>query len=118
MKKGKETKETEWKRNSETRDKFIEQFGYEKFIKLGETDEEWKKLQDIPPPPQYEWIFGHFLKIWQGCEWSFGGSIIFTYRQILDYEQCMHVPLRVCDKELLMKMKAWACNQIADMKED
>lgn len=124
-KKGEKSEDTEYVRNAEVREQFIEtrgrgdyQRGYDAFYKLGEQDEKWKKLRDIPPPVQYEWIFGHFLKIWQGCEWSFGGTIIFTYRQILDYEECMHVPFRVRDKELLMKMKAWACNQIAEMKED
>ena len=46
------------------------------------------------------------------------GNVIFTYRTIMDYEECMKVPFRVCDKELLMKIKAWACNQIAEMREE
>ena len=118
MKKGKEQKETKWLRNADARDKFINQHGMEKFLKNCEIDEKWRNLQDIPIPARFEWLFKHFLNIWQGCEWSFGGSIIFTFQTIKDYQECMHVPFRVYDKKLLMKMKAWACNQIADMKGD
>lgn len=125
MKKGKEIEVTEYVRNADTREDFINKFGggdyqkgYEAFLKVCLKDKKWEKLKDISIPEQYEWIFSHFLNIWQGCEWSFSGSIIFSFRTIEEYESCMKVPLRVCDKKLLLKMKAWACNQIAEMEEE
>lgn len=91
--------------------------GEKAFFEMGERDENWKKLRDIPIPPEYKWIFRHFLEIWRGCEYDFGGNIVFTFRTINDYVECMKVPLTVEDKRCLFKMKAWACNTIAEMKE-
>lgn len=84
---------------------------------LGEKDERWKKLREIPVPPEYSWIFKKFLEIWQGCEYDFAGNIIFTFRTINDYVECMKVPLTVEDKKCILKMKAWACNTIAEMRD-
>ena len=84
---------------------------------MGERDEKWKKLREIPIPPEYSWIFKQFMQIWQGCEYDFVGNVIFTFRTINDYVECMKVPLTVEDKKMLLKMKAWACNTIAELKE-
>ena len=111
----------------DTREKFIEQRsgpnkdrkkGEAAFFAMGERDEKWKKLRDIPIPKEYSWIFRHFMEIWRGCEYDFAGNIIFTFRTINDYVECMKVPLTVEDKKCLFRMKAWACNTIADMKEE
>lgn len=110
----------------DTREEFIERRsgpkkdrkkGEKAFFEMGERDEKWKKLRDIPIPPEYKWIFRHFMEIWRGCEYDFGGNIVFTFRTINDYVECMKVPLTVEDKRCLFKMKAWACNTIAEMKE-
>ena len=87
------------------------------FLKWGERDEKWKKLRDIPIPKEFEWIFKHFMQIWQGCEYDFAGNVIFTFRTINEYVECYKVPFTVEDKKLLFKMKAWALNTISDMKE-
>ena len=45
------------------------------------------------------------------------GNVNFSFETINAYVECFKVPLSVRDKKLLFKMKAWACNQIAEMKE-
>ena len=85
---------------------------------MGEIEERYKKLRDIPPPPKYSWIFKQFLQIWQGCEYDMDGNTIFTFRTINEYVECMKVPLTVEDKKCLLKMKACAMNTIASMKEE
>ena len=84
---------------------------------MGEQSERYKKLRDIPPPPEYEWIFKQFLNIWQGCEYDMAGNAIFTFRTINEYVDCMKVPLTIEDKRCLLKMKAWAMNTISEMKD-
>ena len=125
MKGGKETTETEWKRNVDIREKFIKsrggnnrKLGEQKFFEMGETEERYKKLRDIPIPKEYNWIFKHFMQIWQGCEYDMVGNIIFTFRTINDYVECMKVPFTVEDKKMLLKIKAWACNTISEMKDN
>jgi hypothetical protein len=124
MKGGKETTETEWKRNVDLREKFIKsrggnnrKLGEQKFFEMGETEERYKKLRDIPIPKEYNWIFKHFMQIWQGCDYDMMGNIIFTFHTINEYVECMEVPLTVEDKKMLLKMKAWACNTISEMKD-
>ena len=111
-------------RNVEKRENFIKKFGgkdrtlgEKKFLEVCKIDPTFKKLQDIPPPPQYKWIFRQFLQIWQGCECDMMGNVILTFRTINDYVECMKVPLTVEDKKCILKMKAWAMNTIAEMKD-
>lgn len=111
-------------RNADVREKFIKarggkdyKKGYREFLKIGETDEKWRKLRDIPCPPEYSWIFRHFMQIWQNCEYDMAGNVVFTYRTVNDYAECMKVPLTVEDKRCLFKMKQWAQGVIAELKE-
>jgi len=121
---GKKVDKTEWKRNCEIRDDFIKtrggkdrKKGEKAFFAMGERDPKWKKLRDIPIPKEYVWIFKHFMQIWQGCEYDMAGNVIFTFRTVNDYVECYKVPLTVEDKKCLFKMKAWAMNTIAELKE-
>ena len=113
-------------RNVDKREEFIElksgpkkdrKKGEEAFFKMGEIDKKWKKLREIPIPPEYSWIFKHFMQIWQGCEYDMAGNIVFTFHTVNDYVECYKVPLTVEDKKMLFKMKAWAVNTISEMKE-
>lgn len=124
MKNGKKSTETEWVRNVDVREKFIKSTGgkdykkgYKKFYELGEHDEKWKKLREIPCPPEYSWIFRHFMLIWQNAEYDMAGNVIFTYRTINEYVECMKVPLTIEDKKMLFKMKGWALEAISELKE-
>lgn len=65
----------------------------------------------------YEYVWGHFIAIWQQCTFDFGGNRIFTYATINEYVKCMCVNLTVYDKRMIFKIKAWAEEQIAKMKE-
>ena len=114
---GKKVDKTEYVRNCEIRDKFIETRGKKAFLAVGERDPKWKKLRDIPIPREYSWIFKHFMQIWQGCEYDMMGNVIFTFRTINDYVECYKVPLTVEDKKCLFKMKAWAMNTISELKD-
>lgn len=84
---------------------------------MGKLDKKYEKLQDIPIPSQYRWIWKHFLNIWYECEHDFNGNIIFNYRTINDYVECMQVPLNVLDKKLLLKMKHWANEVVYDLRD-
>lgn len=122
LKGGKETNKTEWLRNVDIREDFIKSRGggkaaEQKFYELGETEERYRKLRDIPIPKEYAWIFKHFLQIWQGCGRDMMGNIIFTFHTINDYVECMKVPLTVEDKKMILKIKAWAQNTISEMSD-
>lgn len=111
-------------RNVDKREDFIKKFGgkdrklgEKKFLEVCEKDPTFKKLQEIPCPSEYAWIFKHFMNIWQNAEYDMMGNIIFTYRTINEYVECMKAPLTVADKKELFKMKVWALNTISELKE-
>lgn len=56
------------------------------------------------------------MLIWQNAEYDINGNVVFTYRTINEYVECMKVPLTVEDKKLLFKMKSWALGAIAELK--
>ena len=111
-------------RNVDKREDFIKKFGgkdrklgEKKFLEVCEKDPTFKKLQEIPCPSEYAWIFKHLMNIWQNAEYDMMGNIIFTYRTINEYVECMKAPLTVADKKELFKMKVWALNTISELKE-
>lgn len=57
------------------------------------------------------------MRIWQNCEYDALGNVIFTYRTVNDYVECMKVPLSVEDKRCLFKMKFWALGVIAEFRK-
>lgn len=57
------------------------------------------------------------MLIWQNAEHDMMGNVIFTFRTINDYVECMKAPLTVPDKKMLLKMKSWAVEAIADLKD-
>lgn len=57
------------------------------------------------------------MQIWQNAEHDMMGNVIFTFRTINEYVECMKVPLTVEDKKYLFKMKQWANESIAELKE-
>lgn len=103
-------------RNCEERDRFIKQYSKRRFDDVCGKDEKWNKLRDIPIPERYEWIWEHFIAIWQQSLVDFNGNRQIDYRTVMDYAECMKVPLSVTDKRLIMKMKAWAFEQISEME--
>lgn len=113
---GKPETKTEYVRNCDTREKFIRTRGMDAFIAAGKRDQKWADLRDIPIPPRYEWLFDKFLQIWTNSERDMSGNVVFTYRTVNDYVQCMKVPLSVDDKKLLFAMKSWAAAKIYDME--
>ena len=104
-------------RNVDERQRFIEKFGKQKFLEVCEKDPHFEELKEVPCPPEYEWIFRHFMSIWQNCEYDISGNIIFTYRTVNEYVECMKAPLTVEDKKQLFKMKSWAMEAISELKE-
>jgi hypothetical protein len=86
-------------------------------LEVCKKDKNFEKLKDIPPPPEYRWIFKHFMQIWENAEHDMMGNVIFTFRTINEYEQCFKVPFTVEDKKELLKMKFWAIAEIAKLKE-
>jgi hypothetical protein len=57
------------------------------------------------------------MLIWQNCEYDFGGNVVFTFRTVNEYVECMKVPFTVEDKRLLFKMKQWALETISEFKQ-
>lgn len=104
-------------RNVDERIKFIEKFGEQRFLETCKKDKKFEQLKEIPCPPEYSWIFRHFMSIWQNAEYDMAGNVIFTYRTVNDYVECMKVPLTVEDKKMLFRMKVWALNAISELKE-
>lgn len=84
-------------------------------MKLGEKNEKWASLRDIEIPEQYLWIWSHFLTIWQNCERDAFGNVVFTFRTINDYVECMKPNLTIQDKKVLLKMKNWASETIYEL---
>lgn len=80
-------------------------------------DEYWASLKDLPLPSQFEYIFRKFMDIRESCQYDFSGNIIFTPRQILDYEECFGLSFSYYERTLLMKMKTWASIGIAKASE-
>lgn len=91
--------------------------GERKFLQAVEKDPSWEKLLDIPCPPEYEWIYYHFLELWRFCEHDMNGNAILTFRTLNDYVECMKVPFTVEEKRLILKMKEWAQATIEDVRE-
>lgn len=56
--------------------------------------------------------------IWQNCEHDINGNAVLTFRTLNEYVECMKVPLSINDKKMILKIKHWAMNAIAELKED
>ena len=57
------------------------------------------------------------MYIWSNCEIDgMNGQRIFTFRTLNDYVQCMKVPLSIAEKKLLLNMKHWADETIAEFE--
>lgn len=110
----KETR-TEYVCNAQRRDGFIEKFGEAEFDRISSADEEWGKLRDIPFPKGTGWLFDHFYRIWTGCTVDFSGNKILTPREILDYCECFGVRLSYRERRLIMDMRRWAFEAIAEL---
>lgn len=121
-----------WKKNIDIRKRILKSMGYDEDIKktwknkksalaefdrLCAMDSSKEKLKDIPIPTRYFWIWKHFLNIWYQCEYDISGNVIFTYRTVNDYVECMKVPLTVLDKKCLFKMKEWALEIIQEVRD-
>lgn len=115
--KGKKTTDYEYRRNIDKRIKFVETQGQEAFDRVAAIDENYAKLKDLPCPSECLWIWEHFMNIWNECERDFNGNVILTYGTILDYMECMAVPLNVAERTMVMKMKHWAVSEIAQLKD-
>lgn len=102
-------------RNCDSRQKFIERFGEERFKKLTETDSYYSKFKEPVIPPGCKWIFGQFMYIWANAEADgMTGRRIFSFRLINEYVECMKVPLTVAEKKLLLRMRGWAEEVISE----
>ena len=116
------TKKQEKKRytitNLEKRDKFIKSFGDKEFRKICLQDDSYAKLQDIPFPPGWTWLFNHFYSMWRHCECDFNGNRIFTPKVITDYCECFKVKLTVREKREVMMMHEWASMAIAELEKN
>ncbi len=112
------TTETEWKTGAEERENFIKRFGEDKLKEIAKMDENYEKLMFLQFPEGFDWIINHFLKIWRHCETDLNGNRIFTPRQIIDYCNCFGVKMTYHERLLVLKMKEWTVEAIAELKRE
>lgn len=105
-------------RNSDERDKFIEQFGIDRFDENAKKGKQFEKYVDIPMPEQYQYVFDHFMMIWANAEYDFNGNKIFSFGTVRDYEQCYGYKFTVKEKNLFFKMKNWATEVVNELNKD
>lgn len=103
-------------RNSLDRDNFIKRFGEERFLKLTETDSYYKKYREPKIPVGCNWIWRHFLDIWNNCNTDFNGYPILSFAEINAYEQCMDIHFSLVEKRLLLKIRNWVLEEISELK--
>lgn len=75
-------------------------------------------LKDIPLPSDYTWLFSHFLMIWQNCEYDLSGTKVFHFRDITDYEKVFGVSFTYHERRMIVKMKNWAFEIIAEFQKE
>ena len=120
MKKGKETTETEYVRNSDKKKKFMDGFKIKteaEFAARVGMDKNWSKFIAPALPSRFHWIWLHFLDIWRTCEHDFNGNIVLTPRVLMDYCECFKVTLTVYEKHMVFRMKSWAEDEMYALKE-
>lgn len=108
----------EWTSNAERMSDFIKKFGESKFNEISKVDEKFAELHYLDFPIGSDWIVNHFFQIWKHCEYDINGNKIFTPKQILDYCECFGVYMTYREKQLIMKMKEWAIEAIAELKKE
>ena len=118
MVKGKKQSEREIVRNRDKRDKFIKAHGEAEFERISAVDGGWARMKDLPCPVGFLWLWEHFMNIWNECERDFNGNVVLTYRSILDYAECMGVPLNAAERATIMKMKHWALAEISELNKE
>lgn len=104
--------------NYDKREDFIKKFKQKGFERACQHDENMAKLQDIPIPPCFEWLFGHFLRIWRHCETDINGNIMLGPRQILDYMNCFNIYFTVRERDEILMFKEWATISISQVKKE
>ena len=109
---------TEWKTGAEEREDFVKKFGEKKLEEIAKKDERYARLQFLPFPEGFSWITNHFMKIWRHCETDINGNRIFTPRQIVDYCECFGIKINCHERMLILKMKEWATEAIAELKNE
>lgn len=114
----KNEEKTEWTSGAEKRQDFINKFGEKKFQEVAKKDKRYAELEFIPFPECYTWLVNQFFNIWKNCEVDMMGNKIFTPRQILDYCECFGTPMTYRERKMIMKMKEWAEEAIAELKRE
>lgn len=56
--------------------------------------------------------------MWKCCEIDMMGNRIFTPRHIMDYCECFGIPLTYRERQLILKLKEWANEAIAELKAE
>ena len=92
--------------------------GEDKLKEIAKMDENYEKLMFLQFPEGFDWIINHFLKIWRHCETDLNGNRIFTPRQIIDYCNCFGVKMTYHERLLVLKMKEWTVEAIAELKRE
>ncbi|MBO6130977.1 MAG: hypothetical protein J6P28_03315 [Treponema sp.] len=113
---GKVREETETGiRNSDRRDFLKSKFGEEKWNNLVKNDSHYKRYKEPEVPNGCRWIFNQFLYIYFNSGFSpMSGASMMTFQSLNDYVMCMGAPLTIAEKKLILKMKGWAGEVIAD----
>lgn len=90
------------------REDLIAQIGRNEF----ECNSSYDYLKDIPIPPCFLWVFNVFLEI-------YGMSIdAITWKDIQSYCEMRKIQLSQYEIDVIIKIKRWANEEIAKLKED
>lgn len=117
MKNGKAETETVYVRNKEKRDNFIKTHGQADFDRIAKIDPKWAELIMPECPKGGQWLWDTFISIWSECSHDAFGNTIMTCRDIMDYLEYMKLDLNVAERALMLKMKHWAQDEIAKLKD-
>lgn len=104
-------------RNADKRKRFIKAFGRERFLELAKTDERYERLLPIKIPDGCQWLWRHFQRIWRDAEHDMNGYPIITPQTVLAYMEYYCVDFDVKQRELVMQMKLWAIETIAELRK-
>ncbi|MCQ2081586.1 MAG: hypothetical protein MJZ11_08000 [Lachnospiraceae bacterium] len=116
-KSGDNTPETTYEtvRHCEERDKFIEQFGIERFDKEAQPGGTFEKYVDIPIPEQYQYVWEHFIYMWSQSEIDINGNRIFSFGTVKEYQDLFGYDFSIADKKMFFKMKNWATEIVCEL---
>lgn len=116
LKEGTPKTHTEYKCHLDERNDFIKKFGEEAFNEACKNDERMAKLNFLPIPKPYNWLFSHFTRIYKYASSDAFGNKRLLPIDIINYCNCFNVDLTIGEKKLIFLMNDWATETVSELK--